>query len=203
MFRQTRFPAGHTIFQAGDAGNHAYLIEEGLIRVSLSNAAGRELNVHIARAGDLVGEIAILDGGPRTADVVALTDVLAFSMQVTDFENLLNRHPSLSKAVIALLCHRIRNTIDKLENVALHRIEVRLGRFLLNAINAEDFAKAGPYELKLGYSQSELARLLGTTRSKLNVTLRALEAGGVIKWSAKAIVCDRDALLDMLKENGI
>lgn len=203
-FRRQTFPAGQTIFLAGDPGHHAYLVSQGLVRISLSNAAGREFNVHIAQPGDLVGEIAILDGGPRTAHAVTLTDVTAYVLTADDFARLMDAHPQLARSVIALLCRRMRNTLGKLEDVTLYRVEVRLARFILHAMPGDDLPAgeqtgggdmAGrKQELRLDYSQSELARLIGTTRSKLNVSLRLLEADGVLKRTGRTLVCDRMAI---------
>lgn len=193
-FRHQTFPAGQTIFLAGDPGRHAYLVSSGLIRLSLSSASGREFNVHIAAPGDLVGEIAILDGGPRTAHAVTLTGVTAYVLGADDFEELLAAHPQLAKAVIGLLCRRMRNTLGKLEDVTLYTVEVRLARFILHAMDDRDEGRGQSRELTLDYSQSELARLIGTTRSKLNVSLRLLEADGVLKRAGKTLVCDRAAI---------
>lgn len=195
VFRKIHFKAGYVLFLAGDAGDSAYLIGDGLIRLTLATAAGRELNVRMATAGDLIGEIAILDSGPRSADAVAVTDVTAYSISASALAGLFTEWPNIARSIIALLCKRLRTTTAQMEGIALHRIEIRLARFLLERLGEEKSAPAGKrLPLELGYSQSELARLIGASRPKLNVALGVLEKTGAIKRTADRLFCDRGAL---------
>ena len=189
-FHEVRFDKGRTIFVHGDTGGHAYVIAEGLVRMTLTTAAGRELNVRIAEPGALVGEIAALDGGPRSADATAITAVVAHAITAADLDRLVARHPDLARAAVRLLCARLRSTTDQLEGIALHSIEVRLARFLLEALGGRTAEAGRRPALDLGYSQSELARLIGSSRPKTNLALGALEAAGAIRRTADRIFCD-------------
>src|SRR5688572_15722031 len=72
-FRELRFHKSQILFGRGDAGSQLYLVAEGQVRLAIATADGRELSFQIAVAGDLIGEIAVLDGGPRSAEATALT----------------------------------------------------------------------------------------------------------------------------------
>lgn len=190
LFQEVRFDKGRTLFVHGDRGTHAYVVAEGLVRMTLTTAAGGELNVRIARPGSLVGEIAALDGGVRSADATALTPVVAQAVAAADLDRLIARHPDFARAVVRLLCTRLRATTDQLEGIALHSIEVRLARLLHDALGGRTTASGRRPALELGYSQSELARLIGSSRPKTNLALGALEAAGAIRRTADRIFCD-------------
>ena len=193
-FRKVQFPAGRMLFHAGDEGDRAYLIADGLVRLTLATAAGRELAVRMAGPPEMIGEIAVLDRGPRSADAVAVTDVTAFSIAAADLDGLFDSRAGLARSVIHLLCRRLRATTVQLEGIALHRIEVRLARFLLTRIGDHGAAPGKRVPLELGYSQSELARLVGSSRPKLNVALGVLEKIGAVKRTSDRLFCDPLAL---------
>ena len=79
-FHTAQFKRGQTIYERGDAGNALHLIRSGQIRFSVVSGEGRELSVRVAKAGEVIGEIAVLDRQPRTATAVALTAVTAHSL---------------------------------------------------------------------------------------------------------------------------
>ncbi|MDK9698309.1 MAG: Crp/Fnr family transcriptional regulator [Siculibacillus sp.] len=189
-FRELRFDKGRTLFVHGDLGTHAYVVAEGRVRMTLTTAAGRELAVRIAEPGSLVGEIAALDGGLRSADATAITPVLVLAIAAADLDRLIARHPDLARAAVRLLCARLRATTDQLEGIALHSIEVRLARFLLEALGGRTAPPGRRPAVELGYSQSDLARLIGSSRPKTNLALGALEAAGAIRRTADRIFCD-------------
>src|SRR3954468_5263788 len=76
-FRENRFNKGQIIFGRHDEGTHLYLVAEGQVRLAIATADGRELSFQVAVPGDLIGEIAVLDGQPRSAEATALTPVVA------------------------------------------------------------------------------------------------------------------------------
>ena len=194
-FRKVSFESGRVLFMTGDPGDRAYLVSEGMVRLTLATPAGRELNVRMAGPGELIGEIAVLDSGPRTADAVAISTVTAYSITAASLGALFEARPRLARSVIALLCKRLRATTSQMEGIALHRIEFRLARFLLERLGAEPAPSHGRRQsLELGYSQSELARLIGASRPKLNVALGLLEKTGAIKRTSDRLFCDRDSL---------
>ena len=155
---------------------------------------GRELSVRHAVRGDLLGEIAVLDGGERSADAVALTPVVAYGLRRAPFEQLVARYPALSAGIIAFLCRRLRQTTDQLEGIALYSIEVRLARFLLVGLAGRKPAPGKRVPLDMAFSQGELAQLLGASRPKVNAALGSLEQAGAIRRTADRIFCDPDLL---------
>lgn len=193
-FREQRFEQGQMLFSRGDTGDQLILVGEGRVRLAVTTEDGRELSVRHATRGELLGEIAVLDGGERSADAVALTAVVAYGLRRAPFEQLVARYPALSAGIIAFLCRRLRQTTDQLEGIALYSIEVRLARFLLVGLGGRRSAAGKRVPLDMAFSQGELAQLLGASRPKVNAALGSLEQAGAIRRTADRLFCDPDAL---------
>ena len=196
-FHTVQFKRGQTIYERGDPGNALHLIKSGQIRFSVVSGDGRELSVRVAKAGEVIGEIAVLDRQPRSATAVALTSVTAFSLARTDLDRLLLQEPQLARNAIDFLCQRLRDTTDQLENIALYAVEVRLARFLLLALKGQTAPAGKRIPLELGFSQGELAQLLGASRPKVNMALGFLEEAGAIGRTSDRLFCDPTILADI------
>jgi CRP/FNR family transcriptional regulator, cyclic AMP receptor protein len=179
-FRESRFAKGELPFARGDPGARLYLIADGRVRVAVVTDKGRELSFRHAAAGVLLGEIAALDGEPRSSDAVVLSPVTAYSLERGAFEQLYSTHGAVATSLIAFLCRRIRDTSGQLEAIALYPVEARLARFLLFALGNRQAAAGRRIPLELGFSQSELAQLLGANRPKVNAALSLFERAGAI-----------------------
>jgi len=192
QMRESSFSAGQSIFARGDTGKDVYLVLEGRVRLSVLSSEGRELTFSHAARGEVFGEIAALDGGLRTADATAVSAVKAMTLSHTMLKRLAQTSPPFAEAVVAFLCSRIRETDLQLEGVALHRIEVRLARFLIGMLrqrNGEE-TRSGREKIDLGMSQGELALLLGASRPKVNAALTLLEDLEAISRQDSLIDCD-------------
>ncbi len=196
--RETTYSPGQVIFARGDEGRDVYLVLSGRVRLSVLTAEGRELSFAHAEEGALFGEIAMIDGGPRTADATAVNKVKAATLSRSAFERLIAKHPPISEAMLQFLCTRIREADQQLEAIALCPIEVRLARFFLANARARDAdADSGEVSVPFTMSQSELALLIGASRPKVNTALSMLEANGALKRGKDTIVCSIDELEDI------
>lgn len=196
--------AGQTVFARGDAGRNVYLVVSGSVRLSVFSIDGRLLSFKHAKAGDIFGEIAALDGGQRTADAVALTRVVAMTLAKEALDKLIEANPRVARAAISWLCQRLRDTSAQAEAIALHPVEVRLARYLLSRVmpapvgDMEDDspggklagAKGGKATIELGISQAELASLIGASRQKVNAALGLLESVGAVRRMGRRVACD-------------
>ncbi len=186
-----RFDAGRTIFNRGEPGTELYFVQNGTIKVSVLTAEGRELAFSHIGPGSFLGEIALFDGGARTADAMAMTATDAWVLTAAAAQRLLNDHTDFSHAVIRFLCGRLRAADLQLEGVALHRIETRLARYLLALCRqVAPEVDEGRVDVKLGMAQGELAVLLGASRPKLNQALMSLEASGAVSREGQTLNCE-------------
>jgi CRP-like cAMP-binding protein len=186
---------GELLFARGDPGNDIYLVTEGRIRLSVLSPDGRELSFAHAVAGEIFGEIAALDGAPRSADATAITPVRLKTLSRSALHRLLTTNTATALAIIKLLCERLRDVSEHFEAIALHPIEVRLARLLLDTLEERQAGGAGKVTtLALGISQNELALLMGSTRQRANAALTVLERAGAIRRSGDTLDCNLVAL---------
>jgi len=190
-----RYAAGTLIFTRGDPGDALFVVAEGRVRLSILTEDGRELSFAHALPADVFGEIAVLDGSPRSANAMALTEVQAFRLHRLDFNRLVDRHSTFARAVIRLLCSRIREVSDHLEDIALLPLSARLARFFLNRVSSLPPATAS--RVSLGMSQNELALLLGASRPKVNAALMTLVHSGAIVRDGEEFTCNARILADL------
>lgn len=192
--REHGLTPGQVLFQRGDPGDRLYVVARGRLRIAVNSSEGRELSVRFAGPGDALGEIAVIDGGARTADVTAVDSVQVIGIAAADFNRLWAEHPALGRAVMRSLCERLRDTTEQLETIALYPVEIRLARFLLLTIGDQRPEPGKRLPVALGLSQGELAQLLGASRPKVNVAFGKLEQVGALRRTQDRIFCAPDIL---------
>jgi CRP/FNR family transcriptional regulator, cyclic AMP receptor protein len=167
-----RIEAGSVVFAKGDDGDALYGVRRGQIRIGIGTEDGRRLTLATLGSGDLFGEIALLDGQPRTADAVAVEACELFMVRRRDFVELLRGNSAIALRVIELLCARLRSANEAMEEAVLMPLDVRLAR-RISAL-AEDFGS------ELEISQEQLAVQVGATRETVNRQLQVWRRDGVI-----------------------
>jgi CRP/FNR family transcriptional regulator, cyclic AMP receptor protein len=162
------------IFSQSDPGDALYGVVTGRVRISASSAAGREVFLNIMEPGDTFGEIALLDGRPRTASASATapSDLLIVTRE--QFLGLLGREPQLAEHLLRLLCARLRWVSGFAEESALLSVPARLARRLLSLGKLHGHETRAGIELKV--SQDEMARFLGLSRQIVNQYLQTWKA---------------------------
>jgi CRP-like cAMP-binding protein len=193
-FSEVRYGKGELIFSRGDASTYLLLVSEGRVQISLLGDDGRELDARQIKAGAVIGEIGVMDGLPRSADAVAATPVSAFLLRKAQIDALIDTHPPIARAIIKVLCQRLRETTEQMEGIALRSIEERLARYLLAQVGDRPAPSRGRIPVELGLTQTELARLLGASRPKVNVAFGRLEKAGALKRTSDRLFCDLERL---------
>ena len=120
------------LFLKGDEGDALYGVLDGRIRISSGDADGKEIILNIIDPGDIFGEIALLDGKPRTADASAMAASQLFRVQRSDFLGLMAAEPRLTQHLLEMVCDRIRKTSEMLEDSAFLDLPARLAKRLLS-----------------------------------------------------------------------
>ena len=201
-FREVHFGKGEMLFARGDPGEHLYLIADGRVRIATSTDEGRELSFRHVTTAEILGEVAALDGGPRSAEAMALVPVCAYSLERRVLRELVARQPAIAGRFIDFLCRRLRDTSEQLEAIALHPLHVRLARFLLVALGDRQSAPGKRVPLEIGFSQGELALLLGASRPKVNEAFGTLEGAGAIGRTIDRVFCDPAKLAAIARQDG-
>lgn len=117
-----RAPAGRAIFEYGDAGNALYIIRSGEVELSLTDDTGTRILLGAAGAGDFVGEISLLDDGPRTATALVTEDVEALVIDRDDLQRFMRHHPAIALTLLAVVGRRLRETNQRLRHTASRNV---------------------------------------------------------------------------------
>lgn len=166
--RVVRHARQETIFQKGDPGDSMMAIIRGRVKVCTFSHDGRELVLNIIDQGGMFGEIALLDGRPRTADAVALVETELFVIERAQFLPFLSSNPEALSRLLAVLCQRLRHTSETLEDALLREAPSRLARGLLRL--GETFGRATPAgtRLTIKLTQQQIGSLIGASRESIN-----------------------------------
>jgi CRP/FNR family transcriptional regulator, cyclic AMP receptor protein len=167
------------LFLKGDAGDALYAVRRGQIRIATGNASGRRLTLTLLGSGDVFGEVALLDGQPRTADAVAVEPTDLYMIHRRDFIELLAKQPKVAVRIIEFLCERIRWMSAQMEERTLMPLQTRLAHRLV--------ALSEDYGAEIHVSQEELAVFVGATRESVNRQLQTWRREGVIELSRNRI----------------
>ena len=197
------WPSGATLFQRGDEGSQMIALASGRIKLSLLTPQGKELTLRHVEPGMILGEMAILDGEPRSADAVATMPSKGYVIRKSDFQTLMNTYPQASSSIISYLCNRLRDTTEQLETIALYDIDSRVARFLMAALrqlHGDELPDSA--NLQLFLSQSEIASILGASRPKINRAIMALEDAGAITRNGTVINCNIQRLTALAEPDG-
>ena len=127
-----RLKAGDTLFQTGDSGDGCYRLDIGLLKISLISPQARERIIAILTPGAIVGDLAVIDGLPRSASVVALTNSELRFLSGDAFEQLAREHPEIHQYLVKLLAARLRRADDVIASFAFLPAKARIAQALLS-----------------------------------------------------------------------
>jgi len=171
---------GQTVFPQGDEGSYMVAVLSGRIRISATSPEGREVTLNLIDAGEVTGEIALLDGKPRSADATALEDSNLMVVERRHFLPYLMSSNELALRVIGVLCERLRDTSETLGNFAMLDLPARLAGKLLSLAAEYGNAANGTIRLEIRLSHTDLGRFVGCSRESVNKQMRAWEEDGVV-----------------------
>ena len=172
----------------------------GRVRVSAVSSDGREITLNVISPGEIFGEIALLDGKPRSADATAIEETTLLVVERRHFLPFLKQNDDLYLRLLAVLCDRLRSTSMALESIALLDLPGRLARLLLKL--AGDYGRPAPGGVRIDVklSQRDLATLVASTRESVNKQFRVWREDGVLDLDSGYVVLRRPAELRTLVE---
>jgi len=172
-----RIGRGTALFVKGDPGTALFALVSGTVKIRVPSIDGREATFNLLHAGEIFGEIALLDGEPRSADAIAVTDCELVVIERRDFLNFVQGEPKVAMKLIELLCARLRVAGAREEDVVFLNLPARLARLLLRLIEEN---AAATDKNKLSITQHEISEILGTTRESVNKHLQTWAKRNVI-----------------------
>jgi CRP/FNR family transcriptional regulator, cyclic AMP receptor protein len=175
------FARGETVFHQGSRGSVLYIVVSGQIRIYTSSETGQELTVSIMRAGDFFGELALLDGHPRSASAQAMCATTALTLHRAAFLHTINSCPPIAASILEVMAARLRQSTAYAEQFAGLSAQQRVLRQLLSLAARYGVRDGDLLRIDLRLTQDDLASLSGTTRETVNRVLALLREQGVIR----------------------
>ncbi len=179
-----------TVFTAGESAQSLFIIVSGEIALEIHGLDGKSLCVSSLGAGGVFGELAILDGQPRSVGARATTRSVLMSIKAATFLSLVRAHPDFALAIIRDLAGKVRRTNGQVSGLSFQTLRVRVAGLLAALTEPQS-----PSQQSLAMTQSELAARLGASREKVNGHLQILQSAGAIKLARGRIeIVDRGKL---------
>ena len=177
---------GEVLFRAGDVGDGCYRIQTGLVKVVVASQLGEERTISLLRSGAIVGELSVIDGGPRSASVIAVTDCSLSFFSRAKFQTYIDSHPELTSYLVRTLARRLREADDDLAATTFLSVKGRLARALLNLAEfVGENNGGGRIQLRLKISQGDLAAMAGVARENVSRTMSEWRKRDIVTRSSK------------------
>lgn len=192
--------AGETLFFKNDDGDALYGILDGRIRISTGTAGGQELVLNIIEKDEIFGEIALLDGKPRTADAIAIIGCELMVIHRRDVRQLIEQETALAIHFLELAGERLRWLSDRIEDAAFLDVAARLAKQLLHMAEISGEQTPEGIIVKLQPSQAELGQMLGTSRISISKHLRRWrDRDWVTLKRGMVLIKDRESLQNIIE----
>lgn len=178
---------GQYIVQQGDAGDRLFVIEEGRVKVVFTSEEGDELVLATMGPPEIFGELALLDGGPRSASVQALEPTTVYTIDRPSLIASMSRHSSVADALLCSLGGLVRRMIDQAGDLVFLDLHGRVAKLLVRL--AEEQRPGGSSVVELvRLTQSDLAAMVGGSRQSVNQVLKSFEDRHYLRMDGRKIV---------------
>ncbi|PIP07289.1 MAG: calcium-binding protein [Syntrophobacteraceae bacterium CG23_combo_of_CG06-09_8_20_14_all_50_8] len=178
---------GEVLFRKGSEGNTLYIIRNGKIKISLASHLSDEVVLAIFSEGDFFGEMALLDGMPRSADATAIEQTELLLLKRLDFISFLNSNRDALQAILQSLSQRLRRTDDLLEDTCFLNVSARFAKKLVELAAAHGHQDGELVHIDLSLTQKDLASMVRATRESINKELRILREKGLVSIQENSI----------------
>src|SRR5215208_3752447 len=173
------FPKGVRVFHEGDHSDACYIVRRGDLRVTREHSDGRAIALATLGPGDIFGELAMLDGGTRSASVETLTDSELLGLPATDVRRVIAGHGDIAAKLIVAITKRLRETNERVARQSFQTVPSRVAGVLAQ-LTAEEAMPEGREGVTVRMTQADLAQLAGTSRESVSRFLATLERAGVV-----------------------
>ncbi|MGB1109397.1 MAG: Crp/Fnr family transcriptional regulator [Gammaproteobacteria bacterium] len=193
-------PAKQTIFLRGDEGGSLFGVLKGEVKVCASTPGGKETVFGYLGAGDVLGEIALLDGRERDADAFTTRFTRMIEIRRGPFAELMSSEPQLAIHMVNMMCARVREFSERIEDYSILDSAGRLAKLILGEAKRHGReTKDGLLVDTLPY-QGEIARMIGTSRISVNKHLQCWKREGILSVKRRSFtILDEDGLGDIVR----
>ena len=174
------FPKDRVVIMAEEGGDSLFVIHDGQVKVSIVSEDGREVILSILGEGNFFGEMSLLDGHPRSANVTTTQETELLMVRRADFLRFIQKSPQTAIKLLSVLASRLRITDRKIEGLALSDVTGRITQTLLQLADEQGLATQEGVLIKDRPTHQDLANMSGTTRETVSRILKRLENQGYI-----------------------
>ncbi len=186
------FSKDNVIILAEEEGDTLFILKKGKVKVSIVSEGGREVILSLLGPGSVFGELSLLDGKPRSANVVATEETDLLMLRRADFLQLIYKTPQIATALLAELATRMRKTDRQIEGLDLLDVTSRISDTLLQLATEQGAETADGVTIESRPTHQELANMSGTTRETVSRVLKRLEGQGYINRNGRKITILRE-----------
>jgi len=197
LSREQRYPRGALIVRQGDPGDALYVVRSGTVKVAIVGDDGREVILDTLGQGAHFGELALIDGRPRSAHVVAVDPAVLLVLRREDFRREVERQPRVAWALLEELSRRLRDADEKITGLVLLDVPGRVARLLL------DRAAGTPPTIDRAPTHEMIAQMIGASRETVSRAMRELQDTGLIGVERRTVrVLDVEGLTRRSRPGG-
>ncbi|MCG0275125.1 MAG: Crp/Fnr family transcriptional regulator [Thermosediminibacteraceae bacterium] len=196
LINTRNYKKGSVIFFEGEPGEAVYFVKSGKVKVYKADGEGREYILHFFGEGDVFAEAVLLEGGPYPATAEAVEDSTVGFIKNEDLEHLIKQTPDLAMKIIKIMASRLRDSQEKIKNLAFGDTYNRIACFLHRICLDHGKTTSRGIEIELPVTRQELAALVGTSRETVSRILSQMKKDGIIDIDRqKIIVLDEKKLM--------
>ena len=192
-----RVQRGTVIFAKGDPGSSVMAVLDGSVRISVPTINGHEVVLAQVSRGEVFGELAVIDGQPRSANAIAVENCELMVIERGNFLPFILSYPGVAINLLELVSARLRQSNEQIEDVMFTGLQVRLARAILKLLKTTK-CDVGP--LRLVITQRELSQMIGVSRESTNKHLRIWEKRGWIRLEHGALTVLNGRALSQIKD---
>ncbi len=175
------------IFYREDEGNSVYLISKGTVKIVNYSEEGKELIFAIFQEGDIFGEMSVFDKKPRSACAIPMTTSKVYELDGKCFISFLRERPDMLLQIVKIFSIRIRELNDFVQDTIFANLTSRVLNKLIKLSKLKGIDRGSYYQLKIDFTQGDLAAFVGCTRENLNRELKHLKDKGFIDYDKSDI----------------
>lgn len=200
LAQRKRFPSGSAVFFQDDPSDSLYVVLSGSVKVFQSSEDGKDQVLNTMGAGEAFGELAMIEGRPRTATVQSLQDTELLVLSRKDFETFAEQHPKVLWKLLQALSERVRQYMESTLDLAFRDVPYRLLRVLQQLLQRHGVAEGDGRRIGLSLSLGDLASMVGATPDTVGRLLERYEKDGLLRRAGESWLVPDPRALDKALE---
>jgi CRP/FNR family cyclic AMP-dependent transcriptional regulator len=182
-----RFPRNTVIFSKGDESDSLYVVCRGKVKVVIDDEQGKEIVLSVMGPGEYFGEMAAIDGVPRSATVVTQEPAELLMVRRNDFRNILSTNPAMVFNLLKVLLGRLRKADHKIETLAFMNVHGRVVDLLMRFAEPQ----GQKWFVKDKLTHQEIANMIGCSREMVSRVIKEMLNDGTLSMESNRIVIHR------------